>query len=77
MEEESVSDEFLCGHLSMASRRLGFLIREVPGVEFQYSWLDGQAGQALNCQIRPTKKEAFVQACKDLQKYLSLNPNAV
>ena len=76
MADEQVSDEFFCYHICRAASKLGIQIQEMSlPPTAQMAWLDTGSGTRIICDIKPTKKEALVEACKTLQKYLNVNPN--
>lgn len=69
-------DLFNCGHLCMAARALGFKMMKVhrDGM-FCFAWVDLMNNRsAWLCEDSHSEVQALVNACRQMQNYLRINP---
>lgn len=61
-----MSDEDLCFTTCLAAKRLGIGIRDIGGA---FEWVDMAARVFIKCEPNPDRKQALVNACRDLNDY--------
>lgn len=64
-------EEWACGCLCIAARRMGIYINEekhASGSSFMFG--DLQVGRFISGREKPNRRDALIDACKEFAKYL-------